>query len=284
MFSSLFRFGRSTPAVKLRASTAARVEILEDRKMFAMGDNASFIQPYYIPDFIDPNQQILVIEGTTGVDKFELRNKSGGKVEVRLNGEKKGTFVAGFRTLLNTGGESDKVRVKGKINNLIIQGSGGFDDIQGGSGNDIILGYFGDDKLNGKKGRDIVIGGEGSDSVKGDVGEDILTGGSTDWDFLDGTGEWNYIPFIMIQSEWSRTDVTYSNRVLSVQGLATGWNDVYKLDASTVASGAIPPDALNGGGKQDLFFISRDPAIDGKQDTIKNRKSNEVVVLITYET
>jgi hypothetical protein len=272
MTSAFFRGRASVPA------PASRFEPLEPRQLFAnMGDNTVMPTPYYIPDLIDPNQQILVIEGTFGKDKFELKSKKGGKqVEVRRNKKKIGTFNTALRILVNMGAGDDEFKAKGKLKNLIVWGSGGFDKIKGSDGDDILAGNWQNDTIDGGKGRDLIFGGEGADKVKGGKGEDLISGGSTKWDFT-----FDLLPLLMIQVEWTRKDIGYEQRATNIMN-ATGWNGEYKLDATTIFSGATPPDQHEGGDGRDLFFISPDVTADGQRDTIKKKKSNEWAIPITY--
>jgi Ca2+-binding RTX toxin-like protein len=267
---SLFRRSSGGPG-------RVQVEPLEGRQMFAMGDNVVAPAPYYIPDLIDPNQQILVVEGTFGNDKIEVKSKSKGKkIQVKIGKKKYKNLPAVLRVLVNGGAGDDKIRIKGKVKGAIVFGSGGQDDIKGGDGDDILLGNWQDDKIDGGKGRDIVIGGDGADNVKGGKGEDLVTGGSTKWDY-----DFELLPLLMIQVEWTRKDVPYETRATNIMN-GTGWNGEYKLDASTVFSGATPPDKNDGGDGRDLFFISADTAEDGSRDTIKKKKKNEWAVAVTY--
>ena len=77
---------------------------------------------------------------------------------------------------------------------LILTGTPGDDDLEGGAGDDrisglagddVLVGDDGDDTLDGGKGDDILIGGDGDDSISGGEGDDVLVGGPGH-DVLDG--------------------------------------------------------------------------------------------------
>ncbi len=103
-----------------------------------------------------------------------------------------------------------------------------FTNVIGGAGNDILVGNGGN-RLFGGAGRDLLIAGQSSSQLYGGSGEDLLVGGTTDYD--NG-------PLILasIRDFWSRTDLTYAERVAA---LVSG-NGTPRLDADTVHS--------NGGG------------------------------------
>jgi Ca2+-binding RTX toxin-like protein len=83
------------------------------------------------------------------------------------------------------------------IEDVLINGGDGDDDIvgsdyedhiYGGEGNDAILGEDGDDRIYGGGGDDMIDGGDGSDALEGGDGRDILHGGPGGDRLLGGAG------------------------------------------------------------------------------------------------
>jgi serralysin len=61
---------------------------------------------------------------------------------------------------------------------LIIDGNGNANILNGGVGNDTLRGYGGDDTIMGNAGNDTINGGDGNDSMYGGAGDDIVIGGA----------------------------------------------------------------------------------------------------------
>ena len=62
------------------------------------------------------------------------------------------------------------------IDNLLLNGGSGDDELTGGTGDDTLLGHGGEDTLNGLGGADLLEGGSGHDLLNGDDGNDVLFG------------------------------------------------------------------------------------------------------------
>jgi parallel beta-helix repeat protein len=141
------------------------------------------------------------------------------------------------------------------LRGMVINGSGGSDQIYGGNG------------------RDILIGGIAVDQVFGGGGEDILVGGRVAYDgVIEG--------LLAIQREWSRTDLGYMERRANLRGqTAGGLNGTYYLRSRTSSSDPLPGtlpednavDALMGQLDRDWFLASEKA---GVVDTTSDRQAN----------
>jgi serralysin len=79
--------------------------------------------------------------------------------------------------------------IYGYAGNDQLIGAYGSDSLYGGSGNDILYGEASNDYLNGGTGLDTLYGGTGFDTLVGGAGADKLFGGSGDDDLYGGTGK-----------------------------------------------------------------------------------------------
>lgn len=97
-------------------------------------------------------------------------------------------------------------RLSGGPGNDILIGGPGKDILHGDDGNDALIGDGGNDRLFGGVGRDLLIGGDGKDRLYGGDDDDILIDGTTSHDA-------NVVALAMIMQDWSRTDLTYTQRI-----------------------------------------------------------------------
>jgi Ca2+-binding RTX toxin-like protein len=96
-----------------------------------------------------------------------------------------------------------------------------------------------------------------------------MTGGSTIYDN-------NFKALDADLKEWSRTDLTYAQRAKDIQ-TGAGFAVSFLWNSSTVTSGAIPADFLNGGTGMDMFYF--DPTlINGVGDVVTHFKAGEIEV------
>lgn len=131
----------------------------------------------------------------------------------------------------------------------IIQGGAGNDFLIGGQGHDVLVGGNGKDVLWGRDGNDILIGGSGKDALDGGNGDDVLV--ADVWAFEESTAG-----IQAIQSEWTRNDISYSEKRDHLRGVtAGGFNDQFVLNASTLTDDG-QRDFLRGRRGHDLFFAS----------------------------
>jgi Ca2+-binding RTX toxin-like protein len=149
-------------------------------------------------------------------------------------------YTRGVSVNLRTGAATDLAAVRGVHQ---VTGGQGNNVLIGDDNGDILVGGPGNDVLIGGKGRDVLIGGDGQDVLFGGAGEDLLIGGRTAYDLVPAA-------LAAIRSEWSRTDLGYSQRV---DHLLHGGGLSPVLNSSTVFDDGAT-DVLMGGQGQDLFF------------------------------
>jgi len=150
---------------------------------------------------------------------------------------------------------------------VIFGGAGGDTiDARGSSANNVLVGGSGNDVLYGGSGRNLLIGGGGADMLYAGSGGDILIGGTTDYDT-------NLAALNAIMAEWSRTDLSYDQRITQLDGsMPGGLNGAYVLSAATVHDDG-DSDEFVGGGGLDWYFASAD-------DVVIHKKHNEIVTAV----
>jgi hypothetical protein len=112
----------------------------------------------------------------------------------------------------------------------------------------------------------LLIGGGGADMLYAGSGGDILIGGTTDYDT-------NLAALNAIMAEWSRTDLSYDQRITQLDGsMPGGLNGAYVLSAATVHDDG-DSDEFVGGGGLDWYFASAD-------DVVIHKKHNEIVTAV----
>src|SRR5262249_6901912 len=126
-------------------------------------------------------------------------------------------------------------------------GGDGEDHIEAGGGASVLVGGRGGDNLGGGRGGSILIGGGGRGKWRAGRGATGRIAGFTDFDA-------NLKALKALETEWSRTDATYAQKVAHLTGGATGGlNAGFALGASTVHDDG-DSDTLVGGDGLDLFF------------------------------
>jgi Ca2+-binding RTX toxin-like protein len=142
-------------------------------------------------------------------------------------------------------------QVSGSISGIeqAIGGSGN-DTMTGNGENNLFVGGAGNDSLLGNGGRDLLIGGDGADTINGGAGEDLLIAGWTSYDhgiIIDR----NALQAIM--TEWSRTDVSYSQRISNLRS-GVGPSSSYRLVQGSTVYDDMYVDSLTGGADTDWFW------------------------------
>jgi ELWxxDGT repeat protein/VCBS repeat-containing protein len=215
----------------------------------------------------------LYVIGTNQADDVEINAQGNGLIRVNasfLPGAGTRAFPeAGVQQIIVLlGGGDDQATVAGNVMTpVLIDGGDGNDNLKAGGGPTVLLGGAGNDTLTGGRGRDILIGGLGADSLTGGPGDDILIAGTTAHDA-------NPAALFQILSEWSRTDLTYLQRIDHLRN-GGGLNDGYLLNASTVANDQSV-DVLTGSSGTDWFWANvSDPL--SPLDTLVDRMRDEIV-------
>jgi uncharacterized delta-60 repeat protein len=220
----------------------------------------------------------LIVGGTPGNDAIVLAPADqSGTIKVTVNGATVGTYVPTGQIVIYAQAGDDNVQLQstkfGKTTvtikvPAIVFGGDGNDTINasGSSADNILMGGAGADTLTGGSGRDILIGGQGADVLHGGGDDDIVIAGTTDFDS-------NLTALVAIRSEWSRTDLSYQDRINHLTGsVAGGRNGSYDLNPTTVHDDAAV-DQLFGDSGSDWFFACvsgpfKDYLGDAKHETI----------------
>jgi Ca2+-binding RTX toxin-like protein len=120
----------------------------------------------------------------------------------------------------------------------------------------VLCGGDGDDLLIGGSGRSILIGDRGADRLVGNGEDDILIGGTTQYGC-------DHEALCAILDEWTRRDLTYTQRISNLSTVPFGLNRLTVFD-----DGAA--DLLTGAAGMDWFFA-------GNTDKITDRHPAEVI-------
>lgn len=78
------------------------------------------------------------------------------------------------------------------LENAVLQGTSGNDNITGNDKNNTIAGGLGDDTIWARGGNDVLDGGDGRDSLNGEAGDDVLRGGRDNDTLAGGVGSDTY--------------------------------------------------------------------------------------------
>lgn len=132
-----------------------------------------------VPDPDDSSRSALLVKGTSGNDVIRFRKRSGNRIEVWINGSKRGTFNVTGRIMAYGMDGNDSIAIcYGRRMRVEFYGGSGNDKLYGGAGSSLLDGGDGKDKLFGFCGADTLLGGAGRDTLFGGFGNDLLDGGS----------------------------------------------------------------------------------------------------------
>jgi phospholipase C len=208
-------------------------------------------------DANSPGKFALIVQGTEGDDKISITLDSG-ETHVQIGDSFDHFFAQPISRIEIYGqGGNDKISVAPDVTTptYIFAGSGN-DKVEGGGGQTVIVGGSGDNRLTGGGGPSIIIGGSGHDHLNTGDGAALVVAGTTAFDA-------NFEALEALLAEWSRTDVTFAQKLAHLDGGATGGKNVLPgstqaviLDTSTVQShgGEDVITRENDTGVQDLIF------------------------------
>ena len=133
---------------------------------------------------------VVTVIGTSGDDLIQLVGSADFQTfTVDVNGDESvfSTFNRSDVSSVSVfAGNGDDTVINTLLNDTMISGQGGNDNLQGGflqdslfggAGNDTLTGRHGDDFLSGQGGDDILRGTNGLDTLRGGLGEDTISGG-----------------------------------------------------------------------------------------------------------
>jgi phospholipase C len=228
---------------------------------------------YVQPDADHPGQFALIVQGTEGNDSIRI-SSAGGGIRVRIDGRGTDfdqTFTQPISRIEVYGqGGNDAIVVDPAVTTpaFLFAGNGN-DVLKAGGGASVLVGGNGNDVLLGGAAPSILIGGKGNDLLVAGAAGDLLIAGFTTFDA-------NLTALKALEAEWSRTDVSYQQKVtdLTTVNAPGSKNGLYALTTSTVFDDNTP-DILVGGPGLDLFFAS----LSGhKKDHIFGLDPGEIVI------
>ncbi len=164
-----------------------------DTYLFGAGDGNTTVGNYDIG--AGRHDVLRFLEGIAASDVTASRDHGGNRNDLRLTIGSTGEVItvlnyfhgdgAGGRELnaieFADGTSWDVDTVKAKVAMvLVLQGTGGNDNMTGFASDDVMNGGDGDDQLYGKDGKDTLLGGDGDDQLYGEDDNDILLGGDGD--------------------------------------------------------------------------------------------------------
>jgi Ca2+-binding RTX toxin-like protein len=175
------------------------------------------------PDPLNPGHMVLVVGGSTGDDKIDIKPEKGkhaddDEILVKINEKelgrfkRKATFAPPIDSILVYGqAGDDKITVDKKIDlPAQLHGGDGDDKLSAGDGPTVLVGGDGDDELQGGSARNVLIGGRGADDIAGGASDDLLIGGFTLFDD-------DIAALAAIMAEWN-SNRDYLSRVANLRG------------------------------------------------------------------
>jgi hypothetical protein len=235
--------------------------------------NVSIGSAYVQPDADHPGKFALIVQGTEGSDHIQI-TPDNGQLRVQIDGpgvhyDQEFALPISRLEVYGQGG-NDHIEIDPAVTAAAFVFAGdGNDHVEAGGGPTVLVGGGGNDELVGGSGPTILIGGKGHDHLEAGTGSTILIGGSTDFDA-------NLAALKVLLAEWSRTDLTYQQKVDHLTGAASGGlNGSFLLTTATVHHGA--GDELEGGAGLDLFFAD---LVGPHKDELEDVTAGEDVIAI----
>jgi Ca2+-binding RTX toxin-like protein len=157
----------------------------------------------------------------------------------------------GVRVNLNLGTSTG---IDGGIANFQnVIGSAGNDILTGSALGGVLVGGAGNDVLTASGGRNILVGGSGVDTLNGGNVGDIFIGGRISY-YDEAARTVDTIALDALLAEWSRTDLSYQDRVDHLNGsVPGGLNGPYVLDNTTVFDDGVVDTIFAGPGQNWLL-------------------------------
>lgn len=132
----------------------------------------------------------LVIDTGNGDDDVQITQRSGGGLDVSINGKPfEITLAAGQELAVRTADGNDIVHAAPDVRvNMTVEGGAGDDTIVTGAGQDRVTGGDGNDTIATGNGKDYVFGGSGDDRIASGADDDTVYGGDGADRILGGDG------------------------------------------------------------------------------------------------
>ena len=174
------------------------------------------------------------------------------------------------------------------IENEIVVGTPGNDQLQALDGDDLVSGFDGDDLLEAGSGNDLVLAGPGNDLALGEEGDDVIEGGDGDDELLGGDG------IDLILGETGNDTILGGDSVDDLLGgdgddtiVGGNGNDNILGEATFTESGddqlfgGAGDDTISGVGGNDFVFggLGNDRVLGGfDDDRVFGEEGNDIVV------
>jgi Ca2+-binding RTX toxin-like protein len=166
------------------------------------------------------------------------------------------------------------------LQNTILTGTTGEDELTGNTGNDLLFGHDDDDELNGSDGDDLLVGGAGNDTLDGGFDLDTMVGGTgNDTYIVDDVGD------VIVEAAGGGTDeVETDAAAFSIELFANVENLTYTgVDADPfVGTGNAGNNVITGGDLADtLTGLAGNDTLDGGlgADIMRGGLGNDVYVV-----
>src|SRR5262245_23306043 len=173
---------------------------------------------YLERDADSPGKFVLIVLGTESNDYIRIDSDVTG-VRVRIFGSEcqVDQTVQGeiSRIEVYAQGGNDQVNIAQNVTApAFVFGGDGHDELQAGGGPAVLVSGRGGDTRKGSASPAILIGGSGVDGLDGLSGNDLLIAATTQFDA-------NLTALTALLLEWSRTDVSYAEKVAHLTGTGT---------------------------------------------------------------
>ena len=157
-------------ALGLAAVAVAKVTVTRAGGTFTIkgtsGDDHVTVEE--IPGIADPNRRFYAISDPRGVRRLPRGCFRFDADQIHCPVELVREFV------FDMGGGNDEVEIEeGIVEEIVIEGDAGADELEGGERGDVLKGGPGGDRLRGDAGRDRLLGGGGRDRCNGGAGNDV---------------------------------------------------------------------------------------------------------------
>ena len=229
----------------------------------------------------DGVKSAVYVDGGNGNDVIKIVNSPTGKIEnsVLIGGNGKDNLQAGAGDDNVDGGQGSDNLLGGKGSDYI-SGETGNDYIDGGSGSDTLDGSSGADKIFGRAGGDAISGGSGGDHISGGTGDDVIVGDSA----FSSTEEISVATVEPSSSADTISGGAGEDLILGEWGNdringGSGNDEIYGGPGDDAIDGGLGDDTMSGGNGNDVFRV------DSRKDIIIeqiNEGIDTVKSLFTY--
>ena len=206
----------------------------------SIGEGTVDLSPYLADAYIQLDLEDSLSESVANVYTVENRGPKDFIGAITLRGIDNLSGIGGGYI---TGNSNDNFFEASGVNDIVLFGNAGDDDLIGADGEDTLNGGEGADSLQGNDGDDTLLGSRGEDELYGGEGNDILRGGHDNDKLYGGPGN----------------DILYSGRALPYSDDMTatdGSNELYGGPGNDTLVGGMEADVMEGGTGRDEFVFT----------------------------